>query len=380
MQLARVFGIRIGVDASWFFVLFFFIYVLSGSFRASLDTSETIAYLTAVAAVMLFFASLVMHELGHALMARRLGIGIVGIDLWFFGGLAKMDRDADSPGTEFKVAVAGPLVTLAVVVACVGGGVAVSGPEAFQSAVPIGPSPRGSALLQLTAWLALINTALFLFNLLPAFPLDGGRIARAVAWKLTGNRLKATRLAAFLGQGFAYLLAGLGIYSLILRDLTGGLWLIVLAWFLGQAARSAVFQTAFSERLGGVTVADVMDREPVAIPARLPARQAEEEFFLRYGWPWFPVVDERGHPVGVLHAERVSSAGADECPVSELMEDGEASDARVEQDAPLEALLGSEPLQRVGALLAVDGEGVLRGVITRDQVRRALQTAAVRSG
>jgi Zn-dependent protease len=379
MQLARVFGIRVGVDASWFFVLFFFIYVLSGTFRASLDTSETVAYLTAVAAVMLFFASLVMHELGHALMARRLGIGIVGIDLWFFGGLAKMDRDADSPGTEFKVAVAGPLVTLAVVAACVGGGVAVAGSEAFQSAVPIQRGASGPALLQLTAWLALINTALFLFNLLPAFPLDGGRIARAVAWKLTGSRLKATRLAAFLGQGFAYLLAGLGIYSLILDDITGGLWLIVLAWFLGQAARSAVFQTVFTERLGGVTVADVMDREPVAIPATLTGRQAEEEFFLRYGWPWFPVVDERGHPIGVLQAERVSGAGADERPVSELM-DGEASDARVEQDAPLEALLGSEPLQRVGALLAVDGEGVLRGVVTRDQVRRALATAAARGG
>src|SRR5687767_12551152 len=375
MQLARVFGIRIGVDASWFVVLFFFIYVLSGTFRASLDTSETVAYGTAVAAVMLFFGSLVMHELGHALMARRLGIGIVGIDLWFFGGLAKMDRDADSPGTEFKVAVAGPLVTLAVVLACVGAGVAVAGAEAFQSAIPVSRGARGPALLQLTAWLGLVNTALFVFNLLPAFPLDGGRIARAAAWKLTGNRLKATRLAAFLGQAFAYLMGGLGIYSLILGDLTGGLWLIVLAWFLGQAARSAVFQTAFSERLGGVTVADVMDREPVAIPATLSARQAQEEFFLRYGWPWFPVIDESGHPVGVLHAERMDATGDEEQPVSQLM-DGEADDARVEQDAPLEALLGSEPLQRVGALLAVDAEGVLRGVITRDQVRRALHTAA----
>jgi len=255
--------------------------------------------------------------------------------------------------------------------------VAVAGAKAFQSAVPIGPSARGPALLQLTAWLGLINTALFVFNMLPAFPLDGGRIARAAAWKMTGNRLKATRLAAFLGQGFAYLMAGVGIYSLILGDLTGGLWLIVLAWFLGQAARSAVFQTAFSERLGGVTVADVMDREPVAIPATLSARRAEDEFFLRYGWPWFPVVDENDHPVGVLHAERVTGARDDERPVSQLM-DGDAGDARVEQDAPLEALLGSEPLQRVGALLAVDGEGVLRGVVTRDQVRRALATAAGR--
>ena len=155
----------------------------------------------------------------------------------------------------------------------------------------------------------------------------------------------------------------------------------MLAWFLGQAARSAVFQTAFSERLGGVTVADVMDREPVAIPASLPARRAEEEFFLRYGWPWFPVVDD-ARPSGRRAARRARRRGAGattSARSSELM-DGEAGDARVEQDAPLEALLGSEPLQRVGALLAVDGEGVLRGVVTRDQVRRALTTAAAQGG
>ena len=110
IQLARVFGIRIGVTTSWFLVLFFFIFVLSGSFRDTLDSSDTTAYATAVASVLLFFVSLLAHELGHALVARRLGVEILGIDLWFFGGIAKMDRDPDTPGAEFKIAVAGPLV------------------------------------------------------------------------------------------------------------------------------------------------------------------------------------------------------------------------------------------------------------------------------
>src|SRR5205814_8253176 len=109
IQLARVFGIRIGVDVSWFFVLFFFIFFLSGSFRTTLDSSDTVAYVTAVASALLFFVSLVLHELGHALVARRLGIEILGIDLWFFGGIAKMSRDTETPRAELQVAAAGPL-------------------------------------------------------------------------------------------------------------------------------------------------------------------------------------------------------------------------------------------------------------------------------
>jgi Zn-dependent protease len=378
IQLARVFGIRIGVDVSWFVVLFFFIFLLSGSFRATLDSSDTIAYLTAVASALLFFASLILHELGHALVARRLGIGIAGIDLWFFGGLAKMDRDADSPGTEFKIAVAGPLVTLGVVVACAAGGVALGGMEAFQSAAVLERAASVSPALLLTSWLATINTALFLFNLIPAFPLDGGRIARAIAWRVSGDRLRATRLAAGLGQGFSYLLMGLGLFWLIQGDGLSGVWLIVLGWFLSQAARSAVVQTVFTQRLEGVTVADIMDREPVSIPSSLPVARALEEFFLRYRWPWFPVVDAAGRFVGLVREERLRGAedGGDSArPVVDVLESG-SSDWRVGQDASLESLLASEPLRSVGALMAVDTEGILRGVVTLEQVRRALQSAA----
>ena len=127
IQLLRVFGIRIGVDVSWFVVLFLFIFVLSGSFKDTLDGGDSEAYLTAVASALLFFGSLVLHELGHALVARRLGIGISGIDLWFFGGIAKMSGDTESPGDEFKVAVAGPVVTALIIGLCVGIGVAATG-------------------------------------------------------------------------------------------------------------------------------------------------------------------------------------------------------------------------------------------------------------
>ena len=377
IQLARLFGIRIGVDFSWFVVLFLIIFLLSDRFRDVLDSSSGVAYLTAVAAALLFFVSIVLHELGHAFAARRQGIEISNIDLWFFGGIARMSSDTKSPGGEFAVAAAGPFVTLLIVIVC-GAAVAVgAGTDELKDTARLLDTVSASPAILLLSWLAEINVALFLFNLLPAFPLDGGRIARAIAWKVTGDRNKGTRIAAWLGQAFAALFIGLGIFLLLSGAAFDGIWLAVLGWFLGGAARSTVAQTAFTERLEGIRVADIMDTEPVAIPGELAVRRAEEDFFLRYRWPWFPVIDASGRYLGIVREERVtgaSAAGDDEITVAMLVDD-ELGDTRVGQDVPIEALLGSEPLRRIGALFAVDTEGVLRGVVTVDQLRRALQRA-----
>jgi Zn-dependent protease len=380
IQLVRLFGIRIGVTTSWFVVLFFFIFVLSGSFRDVLAASDSVAYLIAVASALLFFCSLVAHELGHALVGRRLGIQTAGIDLWFFGGIAKMDRDADSAGTEFKVAAAGPLVTAAIVGLCVLIGVLTTGWPRFWDAVVLKQGADVTPALLLLSWLAAINAAVFAFNLLPAFPLDGGRIARAIAWRLTGDRLRATRAAASLGQAFSWVLIGVGLAEIVaVGSLVSGLWLMLLGWFLGQAARGAALQTAFAERIMGVTVADIMDAEPVAIPVDTPISRALDEFFLRYQYPWFPVVENGGRLIGLAERERVLGAerlGEGDHPVRDVME-GDLGDWRIGADESLEALLGSEALRRIGALLAVDRDGRLRGVVTLDQVRRALEGAAL---
>lgn len=380
IPLMRILGIRLGVDVSWFFVLFLFIFILSGSFKDVLNSSDGVAYLTAVCAALLFFVSLVLHELGHALVARRLGIQILGIDLFFFGGIAKLARDTDSPGAEFKVAVAGPLVTLAIVGVCVAIGAGLGGTDEFRDAVALDASADLSPWIVLVGWLAVINALLFIFNIVPAFPLDGGRIMRSIVWKITGDRNRATRAAATLGQGFSYVLIGFGIFELLRGNVSGGLWSIVLGFFLGQAARGAVVQTNFTERLEGVTVADIMDREPVTIPGDIPLARAEDEWFLRYRWPWFAVVDDDGRFLGLVRQERVDgavAAGDGHLRVRDII-DPDDGDRYVRQDDPLETLLGSESLRRFGALMAVDGEGRLSGVVTIDQVRRALRTATAR--
>jgi len=375
IRLTTILGIRVGVNISWFLILFLAIFWLQGSFGDALDDPQ-LGFVVAVLTVLGFFGSILLHELGHALAARRENIEVSGIDLFFFGGVMKMSRDTTSPGQEFRVAVAGPLVTLALVI--IGGlaTIALVGWDTAWRVVQLdGIDITGPVELWLT-FLVATNVLLLGFNLVPAFPLDGGRIARALAWKVTGDRGKATRISAYLGQAFAALLIGYGLYILVaLNDSFGGLWAIVLGYLLGSAARAAIAQSAFTERLKGVTVADIMDAEPVTIPADLTAAQAWEDYFLRYqGWPWFAVVEADGRYAGLAHRAAVEHAAISEDGAMLVRDVTAGGDDRVRDDAPLEALLGSEPLRRVGALMAVDAEGRLRGVVTVEQVTRALHS------
>jgi Zn-dependent protease len=378
IPLVRVAGIQIGVDPSWFLVLFLIVYLLTGTYQDVLGGTQTEAFLAAAASALLFFGTLILHELGHALAARRLGIGIAGIDLFFFGGVAKMTNDTRSPGAEFKVAAAGPAVTLLCVVAMSAVGVALAGswPE-FRDANPLSSQTvQTTAPVAVLSWLAMINAFLFAFNLIPGFPLDGGRIARAIAWKVTGDRLRATKIAATLGRIFAYILIALGLADLATGGVFSGIWTMVLGWFLLQAATGAVAQTTFMSRLEEVTVADIMDSEPVAIPATTPPDRALQEYFLRYRWSWFPVVDEHGRFLGLIHQGPVETAErrGEETPVGKLS-DHRAANWSVGASDPVEALLGRDGLRELGALMAVDDAGVLRGVVTLEQVQRALTAA-----
>ena len=372
LPLLRVLGIRVGVNYSWFLILFVVIFVLWDSLSQTLDASDTTVYVVAVVAAASFFASIVAHELGHALAARREGIQVEGIDLFLFGGVMKMSRDTDSPGAEFRVAVAGPLVTLALMLLAAGAAVVLAGADSFWDAARLSGTADASPAEVVVSLLVSMNLLLLVFNLVPAFPLDGGRIARAAIWKVTGDRGKATRISGYVGQGFAALLIGYGIFQATTGSATDGLWLAVLGYLLWQSARSAVLQSDVTSRLEGVTVADIMDADPVTVPADLPVQQAYEDFFLRYhGWPWFAVVEPDGRFAGIAHRAAVESAAHEHAtlPMRELAADS----AEVREDAPLEALLGSEPLRRLGALMAVDADGRLRGVVTLEQVSRALQ-------
>src|SRR5262249_625245 len=205
-------------------------------------------YLLAVASAILFFASILLHELGHAFVARRHGIGVSGITLWMFGGFARLEKDSDTPGTEFKIAIAGPVVTAAIVVVCAIAGLALGGGNEVKHAVLTQGSTRTSGIAALVSWLGSINLLVLIFNLIPAFPLDGGRVARAIAWWRTGSRNTGTRFAATLGEWFGLLLilAGVGYFLVYRGDVLGGVWLAFVGFILRGAAKAAIAQTEVS--------------------------------------------------------------------------------------------------------------------------------------
>ncbi len=375
-QIARLFGIRVGVGVSWFVVLFFFIFATTPYFHEVLGGSSTTAYLVAVASVLSFFASLIVHELGHALVARRNGLGVVGIDLWAFGGITRTSGLVENPGVEFRVAAAGPLATLGVIVACIVAGALLTNTGHFFE-VAVGKSGvRATPALVWLSWVGTINALVLIFNLVPAFPLDGGQLAHATIWWRTGDRNRATRYTGRAGQGFALVLGALGLVGLASGS-SFGLLTMLLAFFLYQAAGQAVVQGSLGQRIQGITVADIMDREPVTVPAGMTLLDAQEQFFLRYRWPWFAVVDPAQHFLGVIREARIDeeiAAGRPALAVVEVLEPD--LPVRIGVGAPLESLLGSEGLGRLGAMVAVDKDGVLQGVVTLAQVRQALRPAA----
>ena len=382
IKLFTVFGIRVGANPSWFLFLFLMIIWLSDYFNDILVTSSTtVAYVTAVAAAICFFASLLLHELGHALMARRLGIGTSGIDLWLFGGVAKLSRDSETPGEEFKVAIAGPVVTALIVAGCLLVGAVASSETGVVDAATL---TRASTTpwIALLGWLALTNLVLLVFNMLPAFPLDGGRVTRAIAWKVTGDRSRGTRFSGYLGQVFGWLMVGFGVFIIFSTGaIVSGIWSAVLGWFLASAARNAVAGSRFSEQLEGLTAGEIMDVTPLASPATATAADARSEFFDRFPWPWFAVVDELGRLEGIVRAEQVDgalAAGRPATPVRELLDPDQARASAVTRETPAENILGLEALRRLGAVMVIDPDHRLCGVVTEDELSRALATSPPR--
>jgi hypothetical protein len=290
-----------------------------------------------------------------------------------------MSRDARTPGEEFKVAAAGPLATFLFVVLCLVLDLMIVGPHRLVDAARLDQSIRITPVLLSLSWLLLMNVLILIFNLVPAFPLDGGRIARAIVWRMTDDKARGTRAAAQLGRVFAAIVAGAGVWlMLVTKDVFSGLWLVAVAFLLSQSARGAIVQTALTERIEQVRVSDIMDSEPVAIPDDAPVGKALDDYFLRYGWSWFPVIDTAGKFLGIARQPRLQTAfdsGEGWLTVGSVLDSGETGNWRVNLDLPLTEVLSSESLGRLGAVMAVDDLGVLRGVVTIEQVQRALRSA-----
>lgn len=355
-------------------MLFLYIIWFAPMFHEALGGSQTTAYLVTVVTVLCLFLALVLHELGHALVARRNDLQVEGIELWALGGVTRTAGATTTPAAQLSIAAAGPLVTLAVAVLA-GGLAALIAPHQGLFDFTIGGPQTGPVGVSLKV-IAIMNVAVLALNLVPAFPLDGGQIAQALVWWKTGDRNLATRVTGRLGQGLALLLGAAGLY-LLSRSREEGLWLMVIAMFVYQGAGAAVVQGSLGQRMQQLTVADVMDREPVTIPAEATLLDAREHYFIPYHVPWFAVVDSARRFLGVVRMERVEaelSAGRPALTVTDALEEDMPVGIGVSQ--PLESLLRSEAMGRLGGMVAVDADGTLRGVVTLAQVRQALRPAS----
>ena len=285
-ELGRIFGIRIGVNWSWLLVFALILWTLaSGIFPSTNPGLSDGTYLAmAVAAAVLFFTSLLLHELGHAVEARREGMEIEGITLWLFGGVAKFKGMFPSAAAEFRIAIAGPLVSLALGLLFL----AVAWATSISDPVDA-----------VAAWLGYINLALLVFNMLPALPLDGGRVLRSALWYFNGDFRRATRVAATVGRGFGYFFIAAGVFMFIFQGSFSGAWLAFIGWFLLQAATAEDRYAMVSEALGGVRVRDLMIRDPVTVPAEMTVGRFMDDVAWNRRYTTYPVTED-GRVVGLL--------------------------------------------------------------------------------
>ena len=339
-QLARIVGIRIGVHWSWLIVFALIVWSLASAVFPSqnpgFSDGEYVAM--AVVAALLFFVSLLLHELGHALQARRDGVEIEGINLWLFGGVAQFKGGFPSAGAEFRIAIAGPLVSLAL-------GIFFALVAVF-AALP-------NAVDGVVAWLGYINLILLVFNLLPALPLDGGRLLRSALWHFRGDLQWATWVAAGVGRGFGFLFIGLGVVMLIVEGAFSGAWLAFIGWFLLQAATAEARHVATKQALDGLRVRDLMVPEPVTVDADLSLGRFMDDVAWSRRYTTYPVL-EHGRPVGLLAFRSVAAVPRDEWNAHRVR------DAMIPRDE-VPVLEEDEPA--IDALAKLSTGGVNRGFV-----------------
>jgi Zn-dependent protease/predicted transcriptional regulator len=358
--IGRIAGISVGVNWSWLIVFALIAWTLATSIFPSTNPGLADGAYVAMAlvAALLFFTSLLLHEYGHALQARRDGMEIEGITLWLFGGVAKFRGMFPSAGAEFRIAIAGPLVSLALGLLFLGVPMLLGLPATVDGVL---------------FWLGSINIALLVFNLLPALPLDGGRVLRSILWYARGEFGSATRLAAGIGRGFGYLFVAAGVALIVFASPVTGIWLAFVGWFLLQAAGAEDRYVAAREALGGLRVRDVMARDPVTAPAGITLGEFMDDVAWSRPYTTYPVT-ENGEVVGLLQFRRVAEvprAEWDRRTVRDCMIPREEVPV-VEQDDELVLAAGEVAEHEVNRALVLDA-GRLVGLLSVTDVARALQ-------
>jgi Zn-dependent protease/CBS domain-containing protein len=365
ISLGRILGIKIGLHYSWFFVALLVAFSLAAQFRATNpEWGALVIWAAAITTGVLFFSALLAHELSHSIVARSRGIAVRGITLFALGGVSETEQESVDPKTEFLVAIVGPITSavagvLFLILAWVGGWQFFSAPS--------------SPIMAILVWLGYVNIVLAIFNLIPGFPLDGGRVLRAIVWRATGNLVRSTRIAAGIGQAVAIGFILLGLVRFFGGAGLGGLWLVFIGWFLLDAARASSAQVQMAEILRDVHVSDAMSRDCLIIDGRLNLQTFIEDVLMRTGRRCF-VVGDKEHITGLVTPHEIKRIERTRWPYTTVDNVMRPIDQlrTIAPDAPITTALevmGREDVNQ----LPVTSNGHLEGIVSRGNILRLLQ-------
>jgi Zn-dependent protease/CBS domain-containing protein len=361
IRLGTIFGIPVGVNYSWFIVFVLITMSLTTQFNhMHPEWTFTEHLLLGIVTSVLFFTSVLLHELGHSVVALKYHIPVREITLFIFGGVASIGKEPQKPVHEFNIAVAGPAVSF------------VLGITFY--VVHILALGMAEGIASLARWLGYINIALAVFNLIPGFPLDGGRILRSIVWKATGSFERATRIAAGSGQFFAYAFILFGVWTALTGNFFGGLWIGFIGWFLLNAAQATSAQATFRAAISGLRAGDVANKECLRVPGNISVADLVENHMLRTG-ARCSIVTDGDRFRGLITLHEIKQVPREEWAVTPLQAImvGEDDAMIADPDTPIEAVLQSMNEENISQIPVVDN-GRLIGVIGRDRLLALVQT------
>ncbi len=362
-RAGSLFGIPFNVNRSWFLILG----LVTWSYGSGLafqfgGAGGLLPWLLGLVTALLMFASVIAHELGHSFAALRQGINVKSITLFMFGGLADLDRESDTPGGAFKVAIAGPLVSL--------------GLFGLLTAIATN-APLPGSLVTVVGALAYINLALALFNMIPGLPLDGGNVLKAVVWKLTGNPYRGVKFASRMGQLFGWTAVIFGLLSVFGLSSVGSIWTLLIGWFLLQNASRSAQSADVQEQLTGLTAGDAVIPESPIVSAEISLRDFADELVLSKGnWRRFIVTDTVGRLMGEIAADTLKSVPNElwsQTRVKDLLKPVDQT-AIVPSSQPLLEILQKLEQQQRSEFWVTTADGGVLGLLRKASIRQLLQS------
>ena len=363
IKLFKVFGIEIRLDYSWFIIFALFAYYFGFDYfpRVLSGLNGGLLALITIITVILFFTSVLIHEMSHSLVARSRGTSVKRITLFIFGGMAEIEKEPETPYSEFVMAIAGP--TASFVMGIIFGVIWIF-------TVNIAP------IREPVKYLAIINIVLGVFNMLPGYPLDGGRVLRSIIWKVTGNLERATFIASTVGRVIGFVIIAVGIFFILTGNFLNGRWLAFIGWFIQSSAQMGYRQLIFETSIKGIKVRDIMNENIVNVTKDITIQDLVDDYFMKYRFGRFPVIEDEKTQrfIGVISLHDIKGVSKEEWPevkIGDIVKSVSESE-KVDMSMEISDAIKKMVKNNLGHLVVMSGDK-LRGIITKSDVMRFIR-------